>query len=43
MVKMLVLAHYNLVNNDYQQDYRILYTFVPLELEGKINITLIIK
>ena len=25
----LVLAHYNLVNNDYQQDSRILYTFVP--------------
>ena len=78
----LVLAHCNLVNNDYQQDSRILYTFVPnktfsnllevsptnqiflktfnsefqevktwftdqtskpLELEDKINITLIIK
>ena len=78
----LVLVHCNLVNNDYQQDSRILYTFVPnktfgslleisptnqvflktfhlefqevkiwftdqtskpLELEGKINITLIIK
>ena len=78
----LVLVHYNLVNNDYQQDSRILYTFVPnktfgslleisptnqvflktfnsvvqevkicftdqtskpLELEDKINITLIIK
>ena len=25
----LVLAHCNLVNNDYQQDSRILFTFVP--------------
>ena len=78
----LVLVHYNLVNNDYQQDSRILYAFVPnktfrslleisptnhvflktfnsefqeikvwftdqtskpLELEDKINVTLIIK
>ena len=78
----LVLVHCNLVNNDYQQDSRILYAFVPnktfgslleisptnhvflktfnsefqeikiwftdqtsapLELEGKINVTLIIK
>ena len=75
----LVLVNCNLVNNDYQQDSRILYTFVPnktfrslleisptnqvflktfnsefkiwftdqtskpLELEDKINITLIIK
>ena len=78
----LVLVHYNLVNKDYQQDSRILYTSVPnktfgsllvisptnqvflktfnsefqeakiwftnqtskpLELEDKINITLIIK
>ena len=78
----LVLVHCNLVNNDYQQDSRILYTFVlnkayvslleisptnqvflktfnsefqevkvwftdqtskPLELEDKVNITLIIK
>ena len=78
----LVLVHCNLVNNDYQQDSRILYSFVPnktfgslleispsnhvflktfnsefqeikiwftdqksmpLEVEDKINITLIIK
>ena len=78
----LVLVHCNLVNNDYQQDSRILYAFVPnktfgslleisptnhvflkifnsefqeikiwftdqtsasLELEDKINVTLIIK
>ena len=25
----LVLVHCNLVNNDYQQDSRILFTFVP--------------
>ena len=25
----LLLVHCNLVNNDYQQDSRILYTFVP--------------
>ena len=28
----LVLVHCNLVNNDYQQDSRILYTFVPNKL-----------
>ena len=78
----LVLVHCNMVNNDYQQDSRISYTFVPnkpfgmlleisstnhiflktfnsefqeikvwftdqiskpLEVEGKINLTLIIK
>ena len=25
----VILVHCNLVNNDYQQDSRILYTFVP--------------
>ena len=25
----LVLVHCNIVNNDYQQDSRVLYTFVP--------------
>ena len=25
----LVLVHFNFVNNDYQQDSRMLYTFVP--------------
>ena len=61
----VVLVHCNLVNNDYQQESRILYTFVflktfnsefreikvwftdqksrPLEVENKINVTLIIK
>ena len=39
----VVLVHYNLVNNDYQQDSRMLYTFVPnkpfdslLEISPKI-------
>ena len=68
----VLLFHCNLVNNDYQQESRILYTFVPnktfgslleispknhvflkiwftdqksrpLEVEDKINVTLIIK
>ena len=74
-VAELVLVHCNFVNNDYQQDSRILYTFVPnktfgsllkispknhiflktfnpefqdqtskpLEVEDRINVTLIIK
>ena len=25
----VVLIHWNIVNNDYQQDSRVLYTFVP--------------
>ena len=32
----LVLVHCNLVNNDYQQDSRILYTFVPIKTFGKL-------
>ena len=28
-VVKLVLVHCNLVNNDYQQDSRILFTFIP--------------
>ena len=32
----LVLVHFNLVNNDYQQDSRILYTFVPNKLFGSL-------
>ena len=73
----VVLVHSNIVNNDYQQDSRVLYTFVPnkpfgslleispknhiflktfnsevwfkdqnsqpLEIEDRINITLVIK
>ena len=43
----LVLVHCDLVNNDYQQDLRILYTFVPnkpfgslLEISSKNHIFL---
>ena len=32
----LVLAHCNLVNNDYQQDSRILFPFVPNKLFGSL-------
>ena len=27
----MLLVHYNIVNNDYQQDSRVLYTFVSNE------------
>ena len=41
MVKMclitdLLLVHYNLVNNDYQQDTKMLYTFVPNKPFGSL-------
>ena len=32
----VILVHCNLVNNDYQQDSRILYTFVPNKLFGSL-------
>ena len=32
----LVLVHYNLVNNDYQQDSRILFSFVPNKAFGSL-------
>ena len=32
----LVLIHCNLVNNDYQQDSRILFTFVPNKSFGSL-------
>ena len=25
----VILVHYNIVNNDYQQDSRVLFTFIP--------------
>ena len=31
-----VLVHCNIVNNDYQQDWRILYTFVPNKYFGQL-------
>ena len=32
----VVLVHCNMVNNDYQQDSRVLYTFVPNKLFGSL-------
>ena len=32
----LVLVHCNIVNNDYQQDSRVLYTLVPNKLFGSL-------
>ena len=32
----LVLVHCNLVNNDYQQNSRILYTFIPNKTFGSL-------
>ena len=32
----VVLVHCNLINNDYQQDSRMLYTFVPNKLFGSL-------
>ena len=32
----VVLVHGNIVNNDYQQDSRVLYTFVPNKLFGSL-------
>ena len=32
----VVLVHYDIVNNDYQQDLRVLYTFVPNKFFGSL-------
>ena len=32
----VVLVHFNIVNNDYQQDSRVLYTFVPNRPSGSL-------
>ena len=28
----VILVHCNIVNNDYQHDFRVLYTFIPIKL-----------
>ena len=38
----IVLVHCNLVNNDYQQDSRMLYTFVPFIYICSIYICLVV-
>ena len=35
-VTEVVLIHYNFVNNDYQQDSRVLYIFVPNKSYGQL-------
>ena len=35
-IKEVVLVHYNIVNNDYQQDSRVLYTFVSNKPFGSL-------
>ena len=35
-IKEVVLVHCNIVNNDYQQDSRVLYTFVPNKSFGSL-------
>ena len=32
----VVLFHYNIVNNDYQQDSRVMYKFVPKKISGSL-------
>ena len=32
----VILGHCNIVNNDYQQDWRVLYTFVPNKPFGSL-------
>ena len=32
----VVLVHFNIINNDYQQDSRVLYIFVPNKLFGSL-------
>ena len=32
----LILVNFNIVNNDYQQDSRVLYTFVPNKSFGQL-------
>ena len=35
-VPKAVLVHFNIVNNDYQQDSRVLYTFIPNKSFGQL-------
>ena len=35
-VTEIVLAHCNIANNDYQQNWRVLYTFVPNKSFGQL-------
>ena len=35
-ITKVVLVHSNIVNNDYQQDFRVVYTFIPNKLFGQM-------
>ena len=35
-IKEVVLVQCNIINNDYQQDFRVLYTFVPNKPFGSL-------
>ena len=35
-IKAVILVHGNIVNNDYQQDSRVFYTFVPNKSLGSL-------
>ena len=35
-ITQVVLIHCNIVNNDYQQDSRVLYTFIPNKVFGQL-------
>ena len=35
-ISEVILVHWNIVNNDYQQDPRVLYTFVPNKQFGRL-------
>ena len=36
ITEVVLLIHCNIVNNDYQQDSRVLYTFVPNKPSGSL-------
>ena len=36
LITELILVHCNIVNNDYQQDARVFYKFVPNKLFGQL-------
>ena len=36
-INKVILVHYNIVNNDYQQDSRVSYTFVPNKSFGQLQ------
>ena len=37
LITKVVLVHCNIINNDYQQDSRVSYTFVPRQSFGKLK------